>query len=338
MRRWLSAIVLISATLTTLAAGLLVWLFVAFDAPGPSAEPHSVIVARGLSVEDIGKLLTERGVTAHQMVFSLGVRLSGKASALKSGEYAFPAGITARAAMDLLVSGRTVVRHLTLPEGWTTVQALALVQSAEGLEGPLTLRPGEGALLPETYNYTWGDTRDRMVRRMMRAMDETLADLWAKRPSDCPMGSPAEAVVVASIVERETAIASERPLVASVIVNRLKRGMRLQSDPTVAYGIAHSDGLPGDVLARPLTRDDLLRPSPYNTYANPGLPPAPIANPGRASLMAALDPARSDFLYFVADGNGGHAFSRTLDEHNRNVAHWRTIERERLNGDASQTP
>ena len=329
MRHWLSAIVLIAATLTTLVAGLFVWLFVAFDTPGPSAEPRTVIVARGLSVEEIGKLLTESGVTAHQMVFSLGVRLSGKASALKSGEYAFPIGSSARAAMDVLVSGRTVVRHLTLPEGLTTAQALALVQGGEGLEGPLTLSPGEGALLPETYNYTWGDTRDGMVRRMMRAMNETLTDLWAKRPSDSPMTSAAETVVVASIVERETGMANERPLVASVVVNRLKRSMRLQSDPTVAYGIAHGDGLPGDVLVRPLSRDDLLRPSPFNTYTNDGLPPTPIANPGRAALLAALNPARSDFLYFVANGSGGHTFAKTLDDHNRNVARWRAIERER---------
>jgi UPF0755 protein len=329
MRHWLSATVLIAATLTTLAAGLFVWLFVAFDARGPSVEARTVIVARGLSVEEIGKLLTERGVTAHPMVFSLGVRLSGKASALKSGEYAFPIGISARAAMDVLVSGRTVVRHLTLPEGWTTAQALALVQGGEGLEGPLTLMPGEGALLPETYNYSWGDTRDGMVRRMMRAMNEALSDLWAKRPSDSPMASAAETVVVASVVERETGVANERPLVASVVVNRLKRGMRLQSDPTVAYGIAHGDGLPGDVLTRPLTRDDLLRPSPFNTYVNDGLPPTPIANPGRAALLAALNPARSDFLYFVANGSGGHTFAKTLDEHNRNVSRWRAIERDR---------
>jgi UPF0755 protein len=231
--------------------------------------------------------------------------------------------------MDVLVSGRTVVRHLTLPEGWTTAQALALVQGGEGLEGPLTLMPGEGALLPETYNYSWGDTRDGMVRRMMRAMNEALSDLWAKRPSDSPMASAAETVVVASVVERETGVANERPLVASVVVNRLKRGMRLQSDPTVAYGIAHGDGLPGDVLTRPLTRDDLLRPSPFNTYVNDGLPPTPIANPGRAALLAALNPARSDFLYFVANGSGGHTFAKTLDEHNRNVSRWRAIERDR---------
>jgi UPF0755 protein len=329
MRRWLSAVVLIAAAVTTLAAGLLVWLAVAFNAAGPLTEPRAIVVARGLSVEDIGKLLVERGVVANQLIFSLGVRLSGKASALKSGEYAFPAATSARAAMDVLVSGRTVVRRLTLPEGWTTAQALALAQNAEGLEGPIAVRPGEGALLPETYNYSWGDSRDAVVRRMMRAMDEGLADAWSKRPSNSPIASPAEALIVASIIERETGIASERPLVASVVVNRLKRGMRLQSDPTVAYGVAKGEALPGDILSRPLSRDDLLRPTPFNTYVIDGLPPTPIANPGRAAIRAALDPAPTDFLYFVADGSGGHAFARTLDEHNRNVTRWRAFERGR---------
>jgi peptidoglycan lytic transglycosylase G len=338
VRRWISTLVLFAAVLTTIAGALLVWLFVAFDANGPSAEPHAVVVNRGLSVEEIGGLLAARGIVAHQLVFSLGVRLSGKASALRSGEYAFPAGISARAAMDLLVSGKTVVRHLTLPEGWTTVQALALIGNAEGLEGALTVTPGEGTLLPETYNYSWGDTRDGMARRMMRAMDETLAELWAKRPADSPMESPREAVIVASIVERETALADERPLVASVVVNRLKRDMRLQSDPTVAYGVADANRLPGDVLARPLSRDDLARPSPYNTYLNTGLPPTPIANPGRASLKAALDPAHTDYLYFVANGAGGHAFAKTLGGHNRNVARWRALDRDRANGGAAAAP
>lgn len=339
MRRWFSTAVLIVAVITTLTAGLFVWLFTAFDAPGPSSEPHTLVVARGLSVEEIGKLLADRGVIANPLVFSLGVRLSHKSSALKSGEYAFATGISARGSMDLLVSGKTVVRHLTLPEGWTTAQALALVQSAEGLEGPLTLKPAEGALLPETYNYSWGDTHDGMVRRMMRAMDKTLADLWAKRPTDSPMDSPAETVIVASIVERETGIPDERPLVASVLVNRLRRGMKLQSDPTVAYGIARAEHLPDDLLPRPLSRDDLAFPSPYNTYLNTGLPPAPIANPGRAALRAALDPAPTGFLYFVANGAGGHAFARTLDEHNRNVARWRALGRpERANGTAVPGP
>jgi UPF0755 protein len=334
MRRAFKAVVLILAALTTLAAGLLGWLFVAFDARGPLADQRAVVIARGLSAEEIGKLLTDRGVIANPLVFSLGVRLSGKGSALRSGEYAFAAATSARAAMDLIVSGRTVVRRLTLPEGWTTAQALQLVDTAEGLEGAITVRPDEGALLPETYNYSWGDSRDAIVRRMTRAMEETLADLWTKRPTDAPVKSPHEALVLASIVERETGIAEERGLVASVMANRLKRGMRLQSDPTVAYGAALASSSPLHLLSRPLTRDDLQRATPYNTYVIDGLPPAPIANPGRAALRAAIDPPRTDFLYFVADGSGGHAFARTLDEHNRNVARWRALERTREAGPA----
>jgi UPF0755 protein len=329
MRRAFKAVVLILAALTTLAAGLLGWLFVAFDARGPLADPRAVVIARGLSAEDIGKLLADRGVISNPLVFSLGTRLSGKGSALRSGEYAFPAGASARAAMDIIVSGRTVVRRLTVPEGWTTAQALQLVETAEGLEGPITVRPDEGALLPETYNYSWGDSRDAIVRRMMRSMDETLADLWSKRPTDSPMTSPREALILASIVERETGVPEERGLVASVMVNRLKRSMRLQSDPTVAYGAALAASTPLHLLARPLTRDDLQRATAYNTYLIDGLPPAPIANPGRTALRAAIDPPRTDYLYFVADGSGGHAFARTLDEHNRNVARWRALERGR---------
>jgi UPF0755 protein len=234
--------------------------------------------------------------------------------------------------MDLMVSGRTVIRRFTLPEGWTTAQALLQLQGAEGLEGPVTLRPDEGALLPETYNYSWGDSRDALIRRMTRGMDEALADAWSKRPTDSPMASAREALILASIVERETGIAEERGVVASVMVNRLKRGMRLQSDPTVAYGVAVAAGSPGHLLARPLTRDDLQRPTPYNTYVIDGLPPAPIANPGRAALRAAIDPPRTEFLYFVADGSGGHAFARSLDEHNRNVVRWRAFERTRDTG------
>jgi UPF0755 protein len=329
MRRAFKAVVLILAALTTIAAGLLGWLFVAFDSHGPLAETRAVVIPRGSSAEDIGKLLTDRGVISSPLVFSLGVRLSGKSSALRSGEYAFAAATSARAAMDLIISGRTVVRRLTLPEGWTTAQALQLVATAEGLEGPVTLKPDEGALLPETYNYSWGDSRDAMVRRMTRAMDETLADLWSKRPTDSPMTSPREALILASIVERETGIAEERGRVASVLVNRLSRGMRLQSDPTVAYGAALAASAPLHLLTRPLTRDDLQKATPYNTYIIDGLPPAPIANPGRAALRAAIDPPRTDFLYFVADGSGGHAFARSLDEHNRNVARWRALERAR---------
>jgi UPF0755 protein len=224
--------------------------------------------------------------------------------------------------MDLLVSGRVVMRRLTAPEGLTVGEIFSLVIQADGLTGDMPPLPSEGTLLPQTYHFAYGDERRAIVERMTKAMSETLAELWAKRRPDLPYRGPNEAVVMASIVEKETAVAEERPLVAGVFVNRLRRGMRLQSDPTVAYGL---DPGRGD-LDRALTRDDLDRPSAWNTYRIDGLPPTPIASPGRASLEAALQPKPSAYLYFVADGNGGHVFAETLDEHNRNVARWRKLQ------------
>jgi UPF0755 protein len=192
--------------------------------------------------------------------------------------------------------------------------------------GKLTV-PAEGSLLPETYHFSYGDPRAGMIDRMKAAMDETLAQLWPRRAEKLPLSSPYEALILASIVEKETALPEERPRVAGVFVNRLRKGMRLQSDPTVAYGLA-----PGAVpLSRALTRKDLRSQTPYNTYVITGLPPTPIANPGRASIEAVLDPEKTKDLYFVADGTGGHAFAPTLKEHNRNVRRWRKIQRDRDN-------
>ncbi len=230
-----------------------------------------------------------------------------------------------RDTLELMVSGKTVARRLTLPEGLTSFEVVALVQKAEGLEGEVQAVPPEGTLLPETYHYARGETRAEVVARMGRALDQVLDELWPERAPGLPISSPEQAVVLASIVEKETAVADERPLVASVFVNRLKKGMRLQSDPTVVYGLTGGKG----PLGRALTRKDLQTPSPYNTYLADGLPPGPIANPGRASIEAVLNPAKTEYLYFVADGDGGHRFAKTLAEHNRNVAQWRKRQRKR---------
>jgi UPF0755 protein len=197
---------------------------------------------------------------------------------------------------------------------------LRLVAGAEALKGEATDALHDGDILPETYRYEWGDTRNGLVARMRQARDTLLSELWAKRQPNLPLKTPEEAMVLASIVEKETGLATERPKVAAVFINRLRRGMRLQSDPTVSYGLA-----PGG-LSRSLTRADLEQPTPFNTYVIDGLPPAPICNPGRASLTATLNPADTSDLYFVADGSGGHAFAATLDDHNRNVAHWRQLQ------------
>jgi UPF0755 protein len=258
-------------------------------------------------------------------VFRVGAVVSGEASQLKAGEYAFTPGVSPQGAAAIIASGKTVVRRLTIAEGTTTAQAVALLGEAEGLEGEIASIPGEGELLPETYFYSWGDSRERLLQRQRRAMTEAIAELWPKRAPDLPLKTPQEALVMASIVEKETAVPEERPRIAAVFLNRLKRGMRLQADPTVIYGLTEGKS----VLDRPLSRADLETHHAWNTYVVGGLPPTPIANPGRAALEAVLRPAETEDLYFVSDGTGRHVFARTLAEHNRNVQRLRQRERER---------
>lgn len=303
------------------------WADRTFESPGPLAAETTVIVPKGAGLARIAGHLAEAGVIAedelHRLVFTLGVKASGKAASLHAGEYRFPAGASMAEVLDILAAGKVVVRSLTIAEGLTSPEVLALVAAAEALEGELPEPPPTGTLLPETYHYSYGDSRGAVVERMRRSMDKTLAELWAARAEGLPLKTPAEAVVLASIVEKETGVAAERPRVAAVFVNRLRKGMRLQSDPTVIYGLAPETG----DLGRPLTRRDLESDTPYNTYVIDRLPPSPIANPGRAAIEAVLNPPETDEFYFVADGTGGHAFARTLAEHNRNVAKWRRLQR-----------
>jgi UPF0755 protein len=295
-----------------------------FEGPGPLAAERIVIVPRGAGVERIAQTLADSGVIEDVILFQLGVRVLEAGRRLKAGEYRFPAAVSMHGAVAILEQGQTVVHSLTVPEGLTSAQTVALVAAAEALSGDVGPVPGEGALLPETYHFKRDDERAALLRRMAEAMDDTLAALWAARAKDLPFKTPDEALVLASMIERETGVADERPLVASVFVNRLRRGMRLQSDPTVVYGITGGQA----PLGRSLTRQDLQAPTAYNTYTIVGLPPGPIANPGRAALEAALRPTESPYLYFVADGTGGHAFATTLQEHNRNVAKWRKVQQQ----------
>ena len=299
-----------------------------YTLPGPLDEPRTVVIPRGAGVNDIARQLWRAGVIAEPYSFQFGSRVDDTATRLRSGEYAFSPAISPRDAAAMLAAGRTVVRRVTLAEGLTVFQMMELLAAAEGLEGDIGERPGEGEFLPETYFYSWGDARRQIVARGRRAMSELLADLWSKRAADLPLRSPAEAVTLASIVEKETAVAEERPRVAAVFTNRLRQGMKLQADPTVIYGISQGRG----VLDRPISRADLETGHRWNTYVITGLPPTPIANPGKASIEAVLRPLASDELYFVADGTGRHVFARTLNEHNRNVARLREIERQRAEG------
>ncbi|MBB4285800.1 endolytic transglycosylase MltG [Roseospira goensis] len=294
-----------------------------FAAPGPLTEPVTVVVPQGAGLADIAARLADAGVVRDPLVFEAGARLAQRARDLKAGEYRFDVAVTPRGALDILTRGDVVARRVTVAEGLTTPRVLEIVREAEGLVGEITLSPDEGTLLPETYHFTLGDTRDDILRRMMAAMDATLAELWPTRAEGLPLETPEEAVILASIVEKETGLPEERAHVAGVFINRLNRGMRLQSDPTVIYGIE-----PTGALGRPLRRSDLDRATAYNTYVIDGLPPGPICNPGRDAIAAVLNPKETEDLFFVADGSGGHAFARTLQEHNRNVAKWRRFLRE----------
>jgi len=253
----------------------------------------------------------------------LGVRLRKDAGSLRAGEFAFPAHVSPVEAAEILKAGKTVVRKVTFPEGLTSFEIVDILNRTEGLTGDVALIPGDGALLPETYHFSYGDSREGLIERMSLKMQEALETLWVERDEDLPLKRMDDAVVLASIVEKETGLHAERPLVAAIFINRLRKGMRLQSDPTVVYALTEGKG----ELDRALTRQDWKIESPYNTYRINGLPPGPIANPGLASLQAVFHPAKTKDLYFVADGTGGHVFAETLKEHNRNVAQWRRIKR-----------
>jgi UPF0755 protein len=289
------------------------------------AQPVNIVIPRGAHVDQIAALLAERGVLDHPLYFRFGTLLDGQGAQLKAGEFAFAARISPQQAAAVIASGKTVVRRLTLAEGITVTQAVTLLRAAEGMEGDIATVPPEGELLPDTYFYSWGDSRDRMLARQRRAMTDLLKELWEKRAANLPLKTPHEALVLASIVEKETGVPDERPRIAAVFINRLKRGMRLQADPTTIYGVTQGKA----PLDRPLSRADLEAQNAWNTYVIDGLPATPIAIPGRAALQAVLNPPATEDLYFVADGSGRHVFASTLAEHNRNVARLRQIERER---------
>lgn len=303
----------------------------AYTRPGPLAEPVQVVIPRG-GTERIAETLLERGVIRDARTFAAAAWLTRDAGPLRAAEFAFPAAAPLSEVLRVLRQERPVQRRLTIAEGLSAHQIRALLERIEGLTGDVP-EFNEGDLLPETYAFEWGETRAAIVRRADAAMDRALAEAWANRAPDLPLANPREALILASIVERETGKAEERARVAGVFINRLRRGMPLQSDPTVAY--AATGGAPMD---RPISRADLDRDHPFNTYRIRSLPPGPIASPGKAALAATLRPEVNDFLYFVADGSGGHAFARTLDEHNRNVARWREVERGGATAPAAPAP
>jgi UPF0755 protein len=308
-----------------LGLALLIGLFLYFG-PGPAARQGAmttVVLRNGASVPEIGADLARSGVVGSETLFVLAAESTGAARKLKAGEYNFRSGASLATVISALAEGKVVRHFITVPEGVTSQFVMDTLMRADFLTG-VAAAPAEGAVLPETYEAMRGDERSAVLRRMMDARDRILANLWANRRADLPYKSPEEAVILASIVEKETAKPDERPRIAAVFVNRLVKNMRLESDPTVIYGLTG-----GRPLGHGLRESELQSNTPYNTYKIDGLPPTPIGNPGEASLAAVLDPPHTDELYFVADGTGGHVFASTLAEHNEHVAQWRVIEARR---------
>ncbi|MEO6338662.1 MAG: endolytic transglycosylase MltG [Caulobacteraceae bacterium] len=303
-----------------LAGGVGLWVL---GAKGPGASPVTAVLAKGSGITEIGAALQRSGAIRSGAVFAAAAEITGAARQLKAGEYEFPARVSLSEVLRKLRAGEVVHHHVTIPEGLTSQQAVDILNKTDVLTGAVPT-PAEGALLPETYDVVRGEDRAAVLRRMMAARDKLLIDLWSRRQAGLPLATVDEAVTLASIVEKETAVPAERPKVAAVYVNRLRRSMRLEADPTLVYGITG-----GQPMGRGLLESELLTPGPYNTYLNVGLPPTPIGNPGRASLAAVLDPPATEDIFFVADGTGGHAFASSYEAHVRNVDHWRQIERMR---------
>jgi UPF0755 protein len=310
--------------LVLIAGGVYYFGWQRFEAPGPLANDKVVNIPRGLTTKDISDVLAREGVIDQPYVFVGGVLAMKSRGELKHGEYRFPAHASVADVVATLMEGKVVQHALTVPEGLTSEQIVARLQESDALAGSVTQIPPEGSLLPETYKFTRGTTREQVIQRMQQADKRTLQEIWEHRDPDLPLKSAQELVTLASIVEKETGKADERTRVAAVFINRLHRHMRLQSDPTIIYGLVGGKGS----LGHSILKSEKDQPTPYNTYLIDGLPPGPISNPGRASLEAVAKPARTKALYFVADGSGGHVFSENYEQHLKHVGKLRELEGE----------
>jgi UPF0755 protein len=294
------------------------------EAPGPLQEDKVVNIPARAGMTDIADILQREGVIDNNRWAFIGSVFALKARAdLKPGEYSFQKNASLRDVIGTIVEGKVVQHSVTIPEGLTSEQIVARLTDNDIFSGPIREVPREGTLLPETYKFPRGTTREQVIQRMQQSQKRVLTEIWERRNADVPVKTPEQLVTLASIVEKETGKADERSRVAAVFVNRLRQKMKLQSDPTIIYGLVGGKG----TLGRPIKRSEIQQPSPYNTYIVDGLPPGPIANPGRASLEATANPARTRDLFFVADGSGGHAFTETYDQHQKNVAKLRTMEK-----------
>jgi UPF0755 protein len=321
--------------LLMIAAGAAIYLGKnMFEAPGPLDRERTVVIPRDSGLRTIAELLRRERIIDTPIVFVAGAILTRATSELKAGEYLFEARVSMRDVLETLVEGRAILHQVTIAEGLTSEQIVQRLMESDVLTGPLREIPREGTLLPESYKVTRGTPRQQLLARMAAAHTRVVQEVWERRAADLPIRTPEELITLASIVEKETGKADERTRVAAVFINRLMRKMRLQSDPTIIYGMAGGKGS----IGRPLTREDVDRPTPYNTYVIDGLPPGPIANPGRASLEAVANPSRTRELYFVADGTGGHVFATNYDQHLKNVARWREYTKEQATAGAQTAP
>ena len=325
LRALLVASIILPSLLAIVAGSVFLYGKSRFTGQGPTTEKTVVWLQPGIALNAITDKLENASVIDAPLIFRWGARLSGAANSLKAGEYEFPAHVSMAEIVRILRAGKSIMHQITIPEGLTTQEAMAVIKADPILIGDLPPLPPEGALLPETYNFTRGTTRTQIIARMERAQKKFMEKLWPERAENLPVKTPEQAIILASIVEKETGLKTERPKVAAVFINRLRKPMRLQSDPTIVYGITKGAG----PLGRPIRRSEIEKVTPYNTYQIDGLPPTPICNPGKASIEAVLNPPDTKDLYFVADGSGGHAFSSTLAGHQRNVENWRKIDREK---------
>ena len=301
--------------------GFGLWAYSNFTRQGPLKHETIVTVRPGSGIYAISQELAEAGAITEAFIFRLGVKVFSDPHLMKAGEYLFTAKISSQDIVKLLKTGKTIIHRITLAEGLTSSEVIARLTQNRSLAGEIPLQIAEGTLLPETYYFSKGDQRINLIKRMQTGLSKVMGELWSNRDVNLPFKSQQEALILASIVEKETGKSSERAHIAGVFINRLRKRMRLQSDPTVIYGITNGQWL----LGRSLTRSDLRKKSVFNTYTNFGLPPTPIANAGRKSIEAVLHPLKTDDFYFVADGNGGHNFAQTLTQHNQNVSRWRKL-------------
>lgn len=316
----------------TLVGGIIAWGGTQMRAPGNFVEDIVFEVLPGDRLQAVSDRLENKGLIGNSTIFRIAARSSGDDQRLKFGEYKIPAYASMEQILALVTSGKALAYQVTIPEGLTSFQVIARLKEEPFLKDDwVTREPPEGSLSPNTYSISKGDTISSLIRRMTLAQHKILTEAWEIRAEGLPLETPDDALTLASIIEKETGVNSEREIVSSVFINRLNRGMRLQTDPTVIYGVTKGKGN----LGRGLRQSELRTKTDWNTYVIEGLPVTPIANPGRAAIEAALNPASTPFIFFVADGTGGHAFAETIGEHNRNVKAWRKIEAKKRAAEAA---